>query len=113
MEGAQLESIDPGVVAEVEADLRAQLDGVHEQMRTLTRKHQRAVLLKRIYGGDPLTRERFNVLTTNIDEYPGKMAELREEEQLLTRWLHRCLEIRAAQQGPPPFPSPQGGGKPA
>ena len=97
MEGAELESIDPGVVAEVEADLRAQLDWVKEQMRTLTRKHQRAVLLKQIYGGDPLTRERFNMLTSNIDDYPGKMAELREDEQLLTRWLHRCLEIRAGR----------------
>ncbi len=97
MERSQSDSIDPSVVVEVEADLRAQLDWVHEQMRTLTRKHQRAVLLKRIYGGDPLTRERFNVLTTNIDQYPGKMAELREEERLLARWLDRCLEIRAAQ----------------
>jgi len=96
MERSQSDSIDPSVIAEVEADLRAQLDWVHEQMRTLTRKHQRAVLLKRIYGGDPLTRERFNMLTTNIDEYPGKMAELREDERLLTRWLDRCLEIRAA-----------------
>lgn len=95
MEPDQAQPIDPGVVAEVEADLRAQLDWVQEQMRTLSRKHQRAVLLKRIYEGDALTRERFNMLTANIDEYPGKMAELREEERLLSNWLARCRQARA------------------
>ena len=94
MEPDQAQPIDPGVVAEVEADLRAQLDWVQEQMRTLTRKHQRAVLLKRIYEGDALTRERFNMLTANIDEYPGKMAEFREEERLLSNWLARCRQAR-------------------
>ncbi len=90
------EPIDPAVIAEVEADLRAQLDFVHEQMRTLTRNHQRAVFLKQIYEGDPLTRERFNWLTANIDDYRGKMAELREEERLLTAWLDRSRQHRQA-----------------
>ncbi len=95
MEPLPPEPIESDVIAEVEADLRAELAWVQEQMRSLTRKHQRAVLLKRIYQGDPLTRERFNVLATNIDQYPGKMAELHEEERLLTGWLERCRKLRA------------------
>jgi len=88
------EPIDPAVIAEVESDLRAQLDFVHEQIRTLTRNHQRAVFLKQVYAGDPLTRERFNWLAANIEEYRGKVAELKEEERLLTGWLDRSRQLR-------------------
>jgi hypothetical protein len=42
---------------------------------------------------DPLTRDRFNHLHANIDQFPGKMAELQEEERLLTRWLDRCSDL--------------------
>ncbi len=88
------EPVDPSVIAEVETDLRAQLDFVREQMRTLKRQHQRAVLLRQIYDHDPLTRERFHMLVAHIEEYPGKVAELREEERLLTNWLERCQRVR-------------------
>jgi hypothetical protein len=68
-------------------------------MAELTREHKRARVLKEIFGVDPLTRDRFNLLHANIDQFPGKMAELQEEERLLTRWLDRCrdlLELKAA-----------------
>jgi len=66
-------------------------------MAELTREHKRALALKQIFGMDPLTRDRFNHLHANIDQYPGKMAELREEERLLTRWLDRCRDLLEAK----------------
>jgi hypothetical protein len=87
------EAIDPEVVRDIAADLRGELDRIQEQMAELTREHKRAVALKHIFGLDPLTRDRFNHLHANIDQYPGKMAELREEERLLSRWLDRCSEL--------------------
>lgn len=89
----QPEPIDLEIVRDVAADLRSELDRVQEQMAELTREHKRAVALKRIFGLDPLTRDRFNHLHANIDQYPGKMAELREEERLLSRWLDRCSDL--------------------
>jgi hypothetical protein len=85
---------DPAVLAEVERDLRAELDRAQAAMAGLTRDHERAVLLKRIYEHDPITRERFTLLHDNIDAYPGKMAALREEERLLSSWLARCQALR-------------------
>ena len=87
------EPIDPEIVRDIAADLRGELDRVQEQMADLTREHKRAVALKHIFGLDPLTRDRFNHLHANIDQYPGKMAELREEERLLSRWLDRCSDL--------------------
>ena len=87
------EAIDPEVVRDIAADLRGELDRIQEQMAEQTREHKRAVALKHIFGLDPLTRDRFNHLHANIDQYPGKMAELREEERLLSRWLDRCSEL--------------------
>jgi hypothetical protein len=89
----QIEPIDTEVVRDIAADLRGELDRVQEQMAELTKEHKRAVALKQIFGLDPLTRDRFNHLHANIDQYPGKMAELREEERLLTRWLDRCRDL--------------------
>ncbi|HEX3630010.1 MAG TPA: hypothetical protein VHW91_06055 [Candidatus Dormibacteraeota bacterium] len=87
------EPIDMEIVRDIAADLRGELDRVQEQMADLTREHKRAVALKHIFGVDPLTRDRFNHLHANIDQYPGKMAELREEERLLSRWLDRCGDL--------------------
>ncbi|HXO58730.1 MAG TPA: hypothetical protein VN834_02925 [Candidatus Acidoferrum sp.] len=95
----QPERIDTEVLRDIAADMRGELDRVQEQMAELTREHKRARVLKQIFGVDPLTRDRFNLLHANIDQYPGKMAELQEEERLLTRWLDRCrdlLELKAA-----------------
>ena len=95
----QPERIDMEILRDVAADMRGELDRVQEQMAELTREHARARVLKQIFGVDPLTRDRFNLLHANIDQYPGKMAELQEEERLLTRWLDRCrdlLELKAA-----------------
>jgi len=95
----QPERIDMEMLRDVAADMRGELDRVQEQMAELTREHKRARVLKQIYGVDPLTRDRFNLLHANIDQFPGKMAELQEEERLLTRWLDRCrdlLELKAA-----------------
>ena len=88
------ERVDAVVVAEVERDLRAELERTQSQMASLTREHERAVVLKRIYEHDPITRERFTLLHENIDAYPGKMAALREEERLLSGWLARCQALR-------------------
>jgi len=88
------ERVDAVVVAEVERDLRAELERTQSQMAGLTREHERAVVLKRIYEHDPITRERFTLLHENIDAYPGKMAALREEERLLSGWLARCQALR-------------------
>jgi len=99
MNVVQMEPIDTEIVRDIAADMRGELDRVQEQMAELTREHKRAQTLKQIFGLDPLTRDRFNHLHANIDQYPGKMAELQEEERLLTRWLDRCrdlLERRAA-----------------
>ena len=93
------EPLDLEVLRDIAADMRGELDRVQEQMAELTREHKRAMVLKQIFGVDPLTRDRFNLLHANIDQYPGKMAELQEEERLLTRWLDRCrdlLELKAA-----------------
>jgi hypothetical protein len=93
------EPIDLEVLRDIAADMRGELDRVEEQMAELTREHKRALALKQIFGVDPLTRDRFNHLHANIDQYPGKMAELREEERLLNRWLDRCqdlLQVKAA-----------------
>jgi hypothetical protein len=87
------ESIDTETVRDIAADMRGELDRVQEQMAELNREHQRARALKEIFGSDPLTRDRFNHLHANIDQFPGKMAELREEERLLTRWLDRCRDL--------------------
>ena len=87
------ERVDAVVVAEVERDLRAELERTQSQMAGLTREHERAVVLKRIYEHDPITRERFTLLHENIDAYPGKMAALREEERLLSGWLARCQAL--------------------
>jgi hypothetical protein len=89
------EPIDTEIVRDIAADMRGELDRVQEQMAELTREHNRAQALKRIFGPDPLTRDRFNHLHANIDQYPGKMAELQEEERLLTRWLDRCSDLLA------------------
>ena len=87
------DSVDIEIVRDIAADLRGELDRIQEQMADLTREHKRALALKQIFGVDPLTRDRFNHLHANIDQYPGKMAELREEERLLTRWLDRCRDL--------------------
>ena len=95
----QPERIDMEILRDIAADMRGDLDRVQEQMAELSREHKRAMVLKQIFGVDPLTRDRFNLLHANIDQFPGKMAELQEEERLLTRWLDRCrdlLELKAA-----------------
>jgi len=93
MSAAREEPLDIDVVRDIAADLRGELDRVQEQMAELTKEHKRAIALKHIFGMDPLTRDRFNHLHANIDQYPGKMAELREEERLLSRWLDRCRDV--------------------
>jgi hypothetical protein len=93
MNVVQPEPIDTEIVRDIAADMRGELDRVQEQMAELTREHQRARTLKQIFGVDPLTRDRFNHLHANIDQFPGKMAELQEEERLLTRWLDRCRDL--------------------
>lgn len=93
MKLVQPEPIDTEIVRDIAADMRGELDRIQEQMAELTREHQRAQALKQIFGADPLTRDRFNHLHANIDQYPGKMAELQEEERLLTRWLDRCRDL--------------------
>lgn len=85
--------VDPTLLSEIERDLRTELERTQAEMAGLTRDHLRALLLKRIYEHDPLTRERFNLLHNNIDQYPGKMAALREEERLLSSWLARSLAL--------------------
>jgi hypothetical protein len=95
----QPEQIDMEILRDIAADMRGELDRIQEQMAELTREHKRAIVLKQIFGVDPLTRDRFNHLHANIDQYRGKMAELQEEERLLSRWLDRCrdlLELKAA-----------------
>ena len=95
----QPERIDMEILRDIAADMRGELDRVQEQMAELSREHKRARVLKQIFGVDPLTRDRFNLLHANIDQFPGKMAELQEEERLLTRWLDRCrdlLKLKAA-----------------
>jgi hypothetical protein len=89
----ELDQLDPETLRDVAADMRSELDRVQEQMAELTRQNKRALVLKAIYGADPLTRERFNLLHDHVDQFNGKMAELREEERLLTRWLDRCGEL--------------------
>jgi hypothetical protein len=91
------EELDLEILRDIAADMRGELDRVEEQMAELTREHKRAIALKQIFGVDPLTRDRFNHLHANIDQFPGKMAELREEERLLTRWLDRCRDLLEAK----------------
>jgi len=86
--------VDAAVLAEVERDLRAELERTQAEMASLTREHERATLLKRIYEHDAITRERYTQLHDSIDAYPGKMAGLREEERLLSSWLARCQALR-------------------
>ncbi len=93
MNVGQSEPIDTEIVRDIAADMRGELDRIQEQMAELTREHKRAQALKQIFGLDPLTRDRFNHLHANIDQYPGKMAELQEEERLLSRWLDRCRDL--------------------
>jgi len=93
MNVGQTEPIDTEIVRDIAADMRGELDRIQEQMAELTREHKRAQALKQIFGLDPLTRDRFNHLHANIDQYPGKMAELEEEERLLSRWLDRCRDL--------------------
>jgi len=87
------EPIDMEILLDVAADMRGELDRVEEQMAELSKEHARAVVLKQIFRMDPLTRDRFNYLHANIDQFAGKMAELREEQRLLTGWLDRCREL--------------------
>jgi hypothetical protein len=93
MNSDQIERLDAEILLDVAADMRGELDRVEEQIAELTRQNQRALVFKAIYGTDPLTRERFNLLHDHVDQYAGKMAELREEQRLLTRWLDRCGEL--------------------
>jgi hypothetical protein len=86
--------IDATLVGEIERDLRGELERTQAEMASLTRDHERAVVLKQIYEHDPLTRDRYTLLHNNIDQYPGKMAALREEERLLSGWLARCQALR-------------------
>lgn len=92
------EPVDREVIGEVERELRADLHQVQAAMKDLTHQHQRALAMRRIFEHDPLTRERFNLLHDHIDQYPGKMATLREEERLLTRWLERCRTLLDEQR---------------
>ncbi len=87
---------DPEVFREIAAELQAELERIQAQMRELTKAHQRALALRMIYDRDPLTRERFAMLHTNIEEYPGRLAALREDERLLTGWLERCRDMLRA-----------------
>jgi len=96
MDEPLLPEADPLLLGEIERDLRTELERTQAEMAALTREHQRALLLKRIYEHDALTRERFNTLHSNIDQYPGKLAALREEERLLRGWLARCHALRRA-----------------
>ena len=91
----QAEPIDTEIVRDIAADMRGELDRVQEQMVELTREHRRALALKEIFGPDPLTRDRFNHLHSNLDQFPAKWAELKEEERLLTGWLDRCGDLLA------------------
>ena len=93
----QPEQIDMETLRDIAADMRGELDRVEEQMAELTTEHKRAVALKQIFGVDPLTRDRFNHLHANIDQFAGKMAEQREEKRLLTRWLDRCRDLLEAK----------------
>ncbi len=93
MNNEQFEQLDAEILKDVAADLRSELDRIEEQIAELNRVNKRALTLKAIYGADALTRERFNHLHDHVDQYAGKMAELREEERLLTRWLDRCGEL--------------------
>ena len=93
MTAERLDAFDPELLRDIAADLRGELDRVQDQMADLTARHERARALKHIFGGDTLSRDRLDHLQANIDQYPGKMAELREEERLLTRWLDRCSRL--------------------
>ncbi|MEO6798220.1 MAG: hypothetical protein ABI401_02385 [Candidatus Dormibacter sp.] len=93
MNSDEIERLDAEILLDVAADMRGELDRVEEQIAELNCQNQRALVYKAIYRTDPLTRERFNLLHDHVDQYAGKMAELREEQRLLTRWLDRCGEL--------------------
>jgi len=88
-------------MVEVESEFIAQLQAIRDQLEHLTRRHQRALFLREVYGHDPLTRERFGILQADLEQYAGKVAELREEERLVTGWLARSQQLRAGKQGAP------------
>ncbi len=85
--------VDPEVVTEIVQDLKAQLARVRATIEELEKSHERALILQRVYAGDPVTRERFAFLHTNIQEFSARMAALREDERLLVRWTTRAEEI--------------------
>jgi hypothetical protein len=93
MNNEPVEQLDAETLRDVAADMRSELDRIQWQIAELTLANKRALTLKAIYGTDALTRERFNLLHNHIDQFAGKMAELREEERLLTHWLDRCGEL--------------------
>src|SRR5207244_8265573 len=93
----QPERIDTETLRDIAADMRGELDRVEEQMAELTREHKRALALKEIFGVDPLTRDRFNHLHANIDQFPEKIEEKREKKRLLTRCLERCSDLILAK----------------
>lgn len=89
----QEEAILPEALHDVQRDLEGELAAVRTRMTELTHAHQRALAMREIVARDPLTRDRFAHLHENIDLYPGRMAELREHERLLQRWLDRCRQL--------------------
>ncbi len=89
----QPELPDPVVAREILEDMRQQLARVRAEMAELHQNHARALVLQRVYEGDPVTRERFAFLHANIQEYPSRLAALREEERLLQRWVARAQAI--------------------
>jgi hypothetical protein len=84
---------NPEALRDVRGDLETELAEVRARMADLTHAHERAVAMRQIVAHDPLSRERFALLHENIDLYPGRMAELREQERLLQRWLDRCRQL--------------------
>jgi hypothetical protein len=78
------------VTREILEELRQQLAHVRAEIAELHKNHARALILQRVYEGDPVTRERFAFLHAHIQEFPGRMASLREDERLLQRWVARA-----------------------
>ena len=87
------DAILPEAFQDVQRDLEGELAAVRTRMAELTHAHQRALALREIVARDPLTRDRFAHLHENIDLYSGRMAELREQERLLQRWVDRCRQL--------------------
>src|SRR5438067_10992473 len=92
----QPEQIDTETLRDIAADMRGELDRVEEQMAELTTEHERAVARKQIFGVDPRTRDRFNHLHANMDQFRGKTAELREAARRRPRWRDRGRDPLAA-----------------